>query len=199
MQHSLSHMQTIFQAVSLLKKLKRTGWILRGIRNGESLAEHSFGTACLAWVLSREIKNPPLDSDKVLKMAIVHDISEAFIGDIPYVALKYFSEKSQMENAAFADITADIEPDLRDEMRNLFAEFQAEETPEAKFVKAVDKLDMLITAAEYEKAGTASLLDFWNNSSTFEALKPFEPLYNYANKLRNERADRLAGRKEAGL
>ncbi|HNS10323.1 MAG TPA: HD domain-containing protein, partial [Candidatus Ozemobacteraceae bacterium] len=75
----------------------------------------------------------------------------------------------------------------------LFKEFEDGSSLEARFVKAIDKLDMLITAAEYEKTGFASLSDFWANESTFRPFVEFPELATYAEHLRRSREQRLKG------
>src|SRR3954452_699321 len=67
--------------IERLKTAPRTGWIDRGVPPGEaeSIADHSFRTALLAWMAAE----PALDRDRVLKLALVHDLAEAITGDIP--------------------------------------------------------------------------------------------------------------------
>ena len=69
-----------------LKKIRRTGWQLRGIREGESIADHCFGVVFLTHFLSTLV-SADIDRNKAVSIAIVHEIGETRVGDIPYVAL----------------------------------------------------------------------------------------------------------------
>ena len=71
-----------------LKRLPRTGWLLRGVPDAESIADHSFGTAfvvlALADVLNASGTLPaPLDAGKALTIAVLHDLPEARLTDLP--------------------------------------------------------------------------------------------------------------------
>lgn len=175
-----------------LKKLRRTGWQLRGIRDGESIADHCFGVVFLTHFLSRLVK-AKMDINKAVSIAIVHEIGETRVGDIPYVTLKYFENKDAMETMAIGDVLEPLGKDISEESLRLFREFEDGSTVEGRFVKAIDKLEMLVTAAEYEKAGYSGLKDFWDNKFTFKAFEEFPELASYANFLLKNRSKRVAG------
>src|SRR3989339_2211175 len=65
--------------VGQLKGLKRTGWVYKNIPDPESVAEHSFRTAILALVLADELK---ADKERLVKMALIHDLAESITGDL---------------------------------------------------------------------------------------------------------------------
>ena len=66
-----------------LKKQKRSGWVLREVKNPETIAEHSFRVAIMGWLLAN--KKRGLNIEKIIKMALIHDIGEIYAGDItPY-------------------------------------------------------------------------------------------------------------------
>lgn len=175
-----------------LKKLRRTGWQLRGIRDGESIADHCFGVVYLTHFLS-SLVSARIDRSKAVSIAIVHEIGETRVGDIPYVTLKYFKNKDAMETMAIGDVLEPLGKDISKESLALFREFEDGTTIEGRFVKAIDKLDMLVTAAEYEKAGYSGLKDFWDNKSTFKAFEEFPELASYADFLLKNRSQRVAG------
>lgn len=175
-----------------LKKLRRTGWQLRGIRDGESIADHCFGVVFLTHFLS-SLVSAKLDRSRAVSIAIVHEIGETRVGDIPYVTLKYFQTKDAMETMAIGDVLEPLGKEVSEESLKLFREFEDGTTIEGRFVKAIDKLDMLVTAAEYEKAGFSGLKDFWDNKSTFKAFEEFPELADYARYLLEKRAQRVAG------
>jgi len=183
----------VFHDFQTLKKLRRTGWQLRGIRNGESIADHCFGVVLLTYMLSGILTSTKLNRERAVAIAIVHELGESRVGDIPYTALKYFPDKSEVEQQAVEDILTPLGEVMTNETLELFNEFEAGSSAEARFVRAIDKLDMLITAAEYEKTGFAGLSDFWHNNSTFKPLEEFPELAKYAEHLRLTRENRVSG------
>lgn len=188
-----SQLDKVFHDFLTLKKLRRTGWQLRGIRNGESIADHCFGVVLLTHMLSGVLTSVKLNRERAVAIAIIHELGESRVGDIPYTALKYFPAKSEIEQQAVEDILTPLGPDMTSETLELFNEFEAGSSAEARFVRAIDKLDMLITAAEYEKTGFAGLSDFWHNNSTFKPLEEFPELAKYAEHLRLNRENRVSG------
>lgn len=156
--------------VGRLKNVPRTGWLDRGVPLGEaeSVADHSFRVALMAWLLAGD----GLDRDRVLKLALLHDLAEAATGDLtPYApdevprtddaARRAFLEqrhlpqperaaaKRRAEDDAFAAMTKDLPGRLRDELAALWAELSARETPEARFVKQIDRLETYLQSREY--------------------------------------------------
>lgn len=175
-----------------LKKIRRTGWQLRGIRECESIADHCFGVIFLTHFLSPLMKTK-IDRNKAVSIAIVHEIGETRVGDIPYVALKYFQNKDIIETEAIEDVLTPLGKEVTKESLDLFKEFEEGSTVEGRFVKAIDKLEMLATAAEYEKAGYSGLKDFWDNKFTFKNFEEFPELDSYAKFLLENRSKRIAG------
>jgi putative hydrolase of HD superfamily len=183
----------VFHDFLTLKKLGRTGWQLRGIRNGESIADHCFGVVLLSYMLA-PIMSVQINRDRAVAIAIVHELGESRVGDIPFTALKYFPDKSRIEMQAVEDILTPLGQSLTSENLEIFREFEEGSSVEARFVRAIDKLDMLITASEYEKTGFSGLTDFWHNNSTFKSLEEFPELAKYAEHLRVNREKRISGR-----
>lgn len=73
---------TFFVEVGKLKKMKRRGWVIRGVKDPETIAEHTFRMALMAWVFG---KRKRLDIQQILKMALIHDLCEVYAGDTtPY-------------------------------------------------------------------------------------------------------------------
>ncbi len=185
-----SDLEKISHDYLTLKKIRRTGWQLRGIRDAESLADHSFGVVLMTLLLAEHMESFAIDRDKAVAIAIVHELGEARVGDIPFTALTYFPAKSETEIRAVDDI---LEPlgKTKTEFSSLFREFEEKASTEARFVRAIDKLEMLITAFEYEKAGFTGLSEFWENESTFEALREFPVLLGFANHLKATRPSHI--------
>lgn len=171
--------------VGKLKKLKRTGWVKTNIPEPESVADHSFRTAILAMILAPQFG---ADQLKTVKMALVHDIAEAEIGDIiTRVGNRIISDpldKQLKERAAFKQIFSLI--DNEEEYLQLFDELEQNSTPEAKIVNQLDQLEMAIQALEYEKEYGVELDSFYE--STKFVLKD-DRLKSILNEIENRRED----------
>jgi putative hydrolase of HD superfamily len=141
-----------FRLVGRLKDTPRAGWALRGVASPESVADHSFRVALLAFVLAPRVE-PPVDRDRCVALALTHDLAEALVGDItPYDGVSA-DEKRRREDEAVRRLAA-LAGD--DELAALWREYDAAETPEARFVKELDKLETALQADEYARAGAAS-------------------------------------------
>jgi putative hydrolases of HD superfamily len=144
-----------------LKKIKRTGWVLLGVKNPESVADHIFRVSVLTLFLAP--KN--IDRDKAVKIALIHDLAEAKIGDV----IKYsnnetlpgLKEKLSKERNAMQKLLSSISAE---EFLPLYDEYAANRTPEARFVKQIDKLERAIQAVEYEKESGINADDFVNSA-----------------------------------
>jgi putative hydrolase of HD superfamily len=128
----------LFFEINHLKQVFRKGW-LRKIppENCESVAEHTFGTALLAWILADKFF-PRLDQEKVLKLALIHDLGEIYAGDItPYDEVAP-EEKNKRESEAVRKIFSSLPNG--DQYITLWEEYENGSSPEATFVKQIDRL-----------------------------------------------------------
>jgi len=146
-----------------LKSTPRAGWALRGISRPESVADHSHRVALLALVLAPRAE-PRLDVTRCVALGLVHDLAEALVGDItPYDGVDA-GEKRRREEDAMRQL-AGLGGD--DSLLVLWREYDAAQSPEARFVKELDKLETVLQAAEYEQDGTAApgaLGEFWHSA-----------------------------------
>ena len=137
-----------FFQIAELKKLPRSGWKIKvGLENSESVAEHSYMMSVMSMVLS-DMKS--LDSEKVLKMAILHDWAESKIGDFMPDQIGY-DKKSELENYAMNEILVSLPEKIQNDYQNLWNEFLLRDTQESKLVHELDKLEMALQAKIYEK------------------------------------------------
>ena len=133
-----------------MKTLKRNNWVKNGVRRAESVADHTCSLALLSLLLAP----PELDRLKCLKMALVHDLPESYCGDFTAGELPA-NEKFRLEQTAINTIAKQF--DLP-ELVSLFEEYEAASTAEAKFLRALDKIDNVITAHLYEGQATGKNL-----------------------------------------
>ncbi len=123
-----------------LKCITRTAWTSTGRQ--ESTAEHSFRLALFLYVLKDHF--PEVDCFRAVMMALVHDLGEAYDGDIS-AALSPCSEmKSKREEKGIARLVSSLPEDVQKKIIDLFLEYDAGLTPEARLVKALDKLETII-------------------------------------------------------
>ncbi len=121
-----------------LKDVTRAGWILAGVQNPESVASHSWGMALLATQLCPQ----ELNLQRVLELCILHDIAEVHVGDITPHDNVTAEEKHRLESEAIQHMGIDAS--------EAFAEYEAQQSDESKFVRYLDKLDMALQAEIYE-------------------------------------------------
>lgn len=153
----------VLTELQALDRLPRTGYAMRGVADAESLAEHGFHVALLAWALS--LDETGLDRLRVLELALVHDLAEVRLGDLPAPSGRYLPRQHKVagELAAAAELLAP----LGDRASDLLAEYQRAETPEARFVVACDKLQLLIKSVTYLRWGHPAVIEI------VDALVPF--------------------------
>lgn len=145
-------------------RVPRLGFLQRGIADPESVAEHSWQVAFLVWVLGAEVED--LDVPRALELALIHDLAELRTGDLPQLGAAYFPDgaKRTAEGRALQDLLAPL-PEAR---RRRGEEYQAGTTREARFVKACDRLQLLLKVHAYESAGHAGLDEFWPVPEAFD-------------------------------
>lgn len=149
--------------INHLKQLFRKGW-LRNIspEKCESVAEHTFGMAMMAWLLADEFF-PELNREKVLKLSLIHDIAEVYAGDTtPYDGLTP-EEKNARELEALKKIFSGLPNG--DSYISLWEEFENGSSAEAKFVKQIDRLEMALQAAVYEHQQGLELEEFFDSAA----------------------------------
>jgi 5'-deoxynucleotidase YfbR-like HD superfamily hydrolase len=150
-----------FLEIGKLKRIKRKGWLLRGIKEPESIAEHSFRVALMALILC-EKRN--LDLNKLVKMALIHDIAEVKTGDItPYDDVSK-QEKIEKERNAMNELLSSLGPEQRKEYVSIWKEFEIGKTKEAQILKEIDKLEMALQALEYELEESKNLHEFFEDA-----------------------------------
>lgn len=161
--------------LQVLDRIPRSGYVLRGVADPESVTEHSWHVLFMVWTLGARL--PGLDVARAMEIALVHDLAELRVGDLPRTAARYFpaGAKNAAESAAIAEVLAP----LPERSRRLYAEYQEGATPEARLVKACDKLQLMLKVAVYESWGTGALAEFWENPGNFPAsgIAPVDELF----------------------
>ncbi len=147
-----------------MKSIRRKGWIDFGIKNAESIAEHSFLLALLAYILGKK-KN--LDVDKLVKMAIFHDIAEIKVGDLTPRDIEK-NKKFKLEKEALIKMFGN-----KSEIYKLWLEYENKSSKEAKFLHELDKFERILQAYIYEIKYKTRLDEFWKEEVSDDLLKTF--------------------------
>jgi putative hydrolase of HD superfamily len=160
-----------------MKAIPRSGWISHGvaIQDVESVADHSFSTCALSLLMSDlEVRGGKrVNVERVLRLALLHDMSESLTFDISKEYLHYLGHrgsaiKSELERAAWKHIADGLkDPHLRRAYTQLQREFAAERTIESRLVHAADRLDILLQVVEYRRRGypDSLLAELWNETN----------------------------------
>lgn len=160
----------VADAIGRLKEVPRTGWLDRGIppEDVESVADHSYGVALLAWLLAPD----ELDRARAVELALIHDLAESVVGDVtPYDretlqeldpdtrrtwlnrrhvrSAERSAEKNAAEDAAIASFANELGGERADRLRMRWAELRKRQTPEARFVKEMDVLETWLQSRRY--------------------------------------------------
>jgi 5'-deoxynucleotidase len=150
--------------VGRLKRISRKGWVSWvKVKQPESVADHSFRSAILAMCLS-DLKG--LDTEKIVRMALLHDVHEALIGDYDYFDKKKIglNEVKLREEEAISSVFSVLPETIKQKYISLADEYRVQETDDSKLVRQVDQMEMIMQALEYEKEGydKTKLQAFWD-------------------------------------
>jgi putative hydrolase of HD superfamily len=194
--------------IGKLKKMSRLYWILREVKNPETVASHMFDLALMTWVFNKEKK---FNMEKLLKMALCHEISAVYTGDTtPYDRIlpkgkkeqdeilkkwphipkekkqKIFIADYKEEKKAMEKLTKKLEPSIRNEMLQLWKEYRIKSTPEGRFLSQINVLAVLMQSLLYEKGNrnfSASPIWEWafeacDNDACFRFLDGLKEKFN---------------------
>jgi len=149
-------MITLLDQLNHLKQLPRTGWLLAGVSRPESIADHTFGEDHLIQGLSQ-----PLSLERVLSLALIHDVAESILTDLPHRTTEILGKDVKHDAEAEATKRLFAECLQPENYIELWAEYNSATTAEARLVKDADKLEMVHQALCYERRGYINLQDFW--------------------------------------
>jgi putative hydrolases of HD superfamily len=139
-----------FKTAVNLKNISRQGWINKlSLKHPESVSDHSYSMAIMGMVIS-DLEN--YNSEKILKMILLHDLAESKIGD--YTPNQISKEnKIKIENNAYDEIINSLPDAIKLQYGQIWEEYQKQESPESKIVHQIDKLEMALQAKMYQNEG----------------------------------------------
>lgn len=160
--------------LGVLKKARRSGWWMAGVKDPETIAEHGFRSAIIGRILA-ELEGA--DMNKVTTMLLFHDVPEARINDLHKVGQRYIDFKSA-ETASFKDQLERLPPKIAAELKGLWDEMSKKETIEAQVAKDADYLECAVTAKEYIEIGYKDAQNWIDNISTRLRTKSAKKLFD---------------------
>jgi putative hydrolases of HD superfamily len=128
------------RAAERLKTVTRSGWTSTG--KAESVAEHTWRLCLMAMVLYGRAED--IDLARLLKMCLIHDLGEAIGGDVPAPAQVAGSPKAGQERADLLSLVEPLPAPMQREILELWDEYEAASSPEAKLAKGLDKLETIL-------------------------------------------------------
>ena len=187
---------TVYQFLTIcdnLKAVPRTGWLLRGVppSAAENVAAHSHTTTILSYILAKQASEE-VDLTRLLLMALIHDLPEAVIGDIPISAQRadpsFREAKEKAENTAMETILSSLPENIRLQLQNIWKEYLRGETLEARLVEGADRLATAIHAVELIKSGYPSkrFIPFIDHAETTLTKLQITDVADLIGKLRQE-------------
>lgn len=163
----------LLSEAGLLKRVKRSGWWVAGIKNPESVADHCFRCAVIGYLLAN-LEN--VDRYKVTLMCLFNDIHEARINDAHKVASRYLNY-IQAEQAAFNDQIKDLPPGINKELKNLRNNYVDQKSKESIVARDADILECLLQAREYYDHGYKHAKLFFKKAPRFLKTKSAKSLW----------------------
>nr|XP_015803508.2 HD domain-containing protein 2 [Nothobranchius furzeri] len=143
----MKNMLRFMKLIGQLKRVPRTGWVYRKVKNPESVSDHMYRMA----MMSLTITDPSVNKDRCIKLALVHDMAECIVGDIAPSDNVSKEEKHRREKEAMEHLTRLLPEGLKQEIYALWEEYEHQSSPEARLVKQFDLLEMILQAHEYEE------------------------------------------------
>lgn len=183
-QKGLENISDFLLEIGKLKQMPRTIWVSLGVKDPETVASHIFTVTLMTWILGLE--NEKLDLKRLLKMALCHELSAAYSGDLitPYgktipknkrERIKIFQKLPRLsknkkrqkflkdykeEKRALEKLTLKLKLSLRKEIIQLWEEYKTNRTPEARFLNQINVLAVLLQALQYRKEDKNLPIDF---------------------------------------
>ncbi|MER6111257.1 HD domain-containing protein [Streptomyces hirsutus] len=159
MAEDLSAVARFLYEAGTLKQTKRTGWWMAGVRDPESVAEHSWRTALLATIIA---KLEGADPAQAACLAVWHDSQETRTGDVNHLGKKYAAPADPQ--AVTADQVDGMPEIVASAVRELVAEYESKESAEAICARDADKLECMIQGIEYKAQGYETAQRWIDNS-----------------------------------
>ncbi|MBF0523019.1 MAG: HD domain-containing protein [Candidatus Omnitrophica bacterium] len=163
----------LFAEAGLLKHIKRSGWWVAGIKDPESVAEHSFRCAIMAYYIAHA---EGVDPFKTVIMALFNDIHEARINDLHKMG-HYYIDFKEAEKKVYKDQIEGLNPVVKLEMERLRKDYDEQKTKESIVARDADILECLLQAKEYYDSGHTKAKKFFQKAPDYLKTKSAQKLW----------------------
>lgn len=163
----------------LLKRIRRSGWWVLGIKDPESVADHSFRCCVIGYVIAHMENVHPY---QILLMTLFNDIHEARINDSHKMAQRYI-DFEKAENKSFSEQVKSLPLNINKEMIAMRQDYLQQNTPESIIARDADILECLIQAKEYYEYGFKEAAKFMRKAPRFLKTKSAKTLWQLAKKV----------------
>ncbi len=180
---SLGTLLDLLAEAGMLKLVRRSGWWMIGIKNGESVAEHSFRTALLGYLLA---KMEGIDPYPVVMMGLLNDLHEARINDLHKVGHRYIDFRIAERNAS-ADQRSALPPPIRKDLELWLTGLFAQKSRAAVVARDADLLECMIQGKEYADQGRSKAIEWMTRPAHLLKTKSAKAL---ARRLKGWKSDR---------
>jgi putative hydrolase of HD superfamily len=158
-EHAMKPIANFLYEVGLLKRVKRSGWWLAGVKDPETVAEHSYRAAVMAYFIAQLER---ADAQKACAIALFHDTHEARVQDLHKVAQRYV-DMAHAEHTAIAEQVAPLPDSVRADVKALKDAFTGTQDAESRIARDADYLECLAQALEYKAQGNQDVDDWITN------------------------------------
>jgi putative hydrolases of HD superfamily len=145
--------------MGMLKRAKRSGWWIAGVKDPETIAEHSFRTGIIGAVLAMM---EGADPAQVALLCLFHDTQETRVSDIPHIGRRYL--KAASNETVTADQVSAAHPAVRQGVRRVVDEYENGDSLEVIVAHDADKLECLVQAVEYREQGHQNVQNWIDTS-----------------------------------
>ncbi|QDG53184.1 HD family hydrolase [Persicimonas caeni] len=163
-----AHADDLLRLVARTERLEsfpRSGWVVCGVQGPESVAAHVYETTLIAmWLADRVEEN--VDTERVLRIALLHDIGETLLTDLPWPVKKFIGKDAIADGEARA--VDEVLADAPQGWREAVSAYEDADTLEARIVKAADRIQMLAKSLQYRAQGRGDVQRFWEGTRNFE-------------------------------
>lgn len=163
----------LFAEAGLLKKVKRSGWWVAGIKDPESVAEHCFRCAVMGYYMAHLEGADPF---KVVLMTLFNDIHESRINDLHKMGHYYINFK-EAEKKVFKDQIRNLDLKIKKELEGLRRQYDGQMTKESIVARDADILECLLQAKEYYDSGFLKTKKFFQKSPGYLKTKTAKKLW----------------------
>jgi len=176
------HALNFFAEAGLLKRVKRSGWWVAGIKDPESVADHCFRCAVIGYYLAHLEK---VDVYQVLVMTLFNDIHEARINDLHKMGHYYIDFKNAEQNV-FKDQVVYLDKQVKNELKNMRGVYDCQISRESLVARDADILECLLQAKEYYEAGHTGVKEFFNRAPDYLKTKSARALWRSIKKWKSD-------------